>query len=115
MRLAGLLDWHCRSHLPEYVGLLRSANATLAAERVEAARLEPSSAARRSGARSSPSSEPELRVLLAGLSAEQVEELATPFARRGEEARAEFSATRLRSTRPASSAWRSACGAGSAA
>ena len=27
-RLAGLLDWHCRSHLPEYVALLRAANAT---------------------------------------------------------------------------------------
>ena len=28
VRLAGLLDWHCRSHLPEYVALLRAANTT---------------------------------------------------------------------------------------
>ena len=91
VRLVGLLDWHCRSHLPEYVGLLRSANATLAAERVEAARLEPFLERGEALWREIVAElEPELRVLLAGLSAEQVEELATSFARRGEEARAEF-------------------------
>ncbi|MBV2264629.1 MAG: hypothetical protein KUL79_13905 [Thauera sp.] len=90
-RLAGLLDWHCRSHLPEYVALLRSANATLADGRVDAARLEPFLARGEALWREIVAElESELRVLLAGLSAEQVDELAASFGRRGEEARAEF-------------------------
>lgn len=91
VRLTGLLDWHCRSHLPEYVALLRAANTTLASERVEAVQLEPFLERGEALWREIVAElEPELRVLLAGLSAEQVEELATSFARRGEEARAEF-------------------------
>ncbi len=90
-RLAGLLDWHCRSHLPEYVATLRSANALLVAERVEPAQLEPFLERGEALWREIVAElEPDLRVLLAGLSEEQVEELAAAFARRGEEARKEF-------------------------
>jgi len=90
-RLAGLLDWHCRSHLPEYVALLRAANATLAAERVEPAQLERFLERGEALWREIVGElEPELRRLAAGLGDEQVEELAAAFVRRGEEARAEF-------------------------
>ena len=72
VRLTGLLDWHCRSHLPEYVVLLRAANTTLASERVEAAQLEPFLERGEALWREIVAElKPELRALLAGLSDEQ--------------------------------------------
>jgi hypothetical protein len=90
-RLAARLDWHCRSHLPEYVGLLRDARTTLARERIAAQDLEPF-------LQRGEAWWDELRVeligdagdLLARLSDEQVAELAAAFERRDREAREEF-------------------------
>lgn len=90
-RLAARLDWHCRAHLPDYVGLLREARDTLQRERIAAHELEPF-------LRQGEAWWDELRtelvddagVLLAGLSDEQVVELAAAFARRDRDARKEF-------------------------
>ena len=90
-RLAARLDWHCRAHLPDYVGLLREARDTLQRERIAAHELEPF-------LRQGEAWWDELRselvddagVLLAGLSDEQVAELAAAFARRDRDARKAF-------------------------
>lgn len=90
-RLARRLDWHCRAHLPHYVGLLREARSTLATEQVLVADLEPF--VQRGEAWWG-----ELRValvadaavLLAGLTNDQVLELAAAFERQDREAREEF-------------------------
>ena len=90
-RLAQRLDWHCRAHLPHYVDLLRDARVTLSSERIAATDLEPF-------VQRGEAWWDELRValvadagaLLAGLSNEQVAELAAAFERQDREAREEF-------------------------
>ena len=90
-RLAARLDWHCRTHVPEYVGALREARSLLQRERIVASDLAPFL---RQGEAWWDALRTELvddaAVLLAGLSDEQVAELATAFARRDREARKEF-------------------------
>ena len=90
-RLALRLDWHCRVHLPGYVGLLRDARRLLARERIEAQELAPFL---RQGEAWWDELRVELmndaKVLLAGLSDDQVAELAAAFERRDKEAREEF-------------------------
>lgn len=90
-RLAARLDWHCRTHVPEYVGALREARSLLQRERVAASDLAPflwQGEAWWDALRTELVDD--AAVLLAGLSDEQVAELATAFARRDREARKEF-------------------------
>ena len=90
-RLAQRLDWHCRAHLPQYVGLLREARSTLATEQIVVADLEPF--VQRGEAWWG-----ELRValvadagvVLAGLTNDQVLEMAAAFERQDREAREEY-------------------------
>ena len=90
-RLSQRLDWHCRAHLPQYVELLREARSTLAADEVAVADLEPF-------VQRGEAWWDELRgvlvadaaVLLAGLSNDQVLELAAAFERQDREAREEY-------------------------
>lgn len=90
-RLTLRLDWHCRAHLPGYVGLLRDARRLLARERIEAQDLAPFLD---QGEAWLDELRVELindaKVLLAGLSDDQVAELAAAFERRDKEAREEF-------------------------
>ena len=90
-RLSQRLDWHCRAHLPQYVELLREARSTLAADEVAVADLEPF-------VQRGEAWWDELRaalvadaaVLLAGLTNDQVLELAAAFERQDREAREEY-------------------------
>lgn len=90
-RLAARLDWHCRAHLPGYVDLLRDARRLLARERIDAQELAPFL---RQGEAWWDELRTELmndaKALLAGLSDDQVAELAAAFERRDKEAREEF-------------------------
>lgn len=90
-RLAARLDWHCRTHVPEYAATLREAQALLARETVDAAQLAPFLARGEAwSAEVLAELEPDARVLLAGLASEQVDELRQAFARGARESRKEF-------------------------
>lgn len=90
-RLARRLDWHCRAHLPHYVDMLREARSTLAVDQVVVADLEPfvqRGEAWWDEVRVALVSD--AAVLLAGLSNDQVIELAAAFERQNREAREEY-------------------------
>jgi hypothetical protein len=90
-RLTARLDWHCRTHVPEYAVTLREAQALLAGDTVEAAALEPFlSRGEAWWGEVLAALEPDARVLLAGLANEQVDELRQAFARKQREVREEF-------------------------
>ena len=90
-RLAARLDWHCRTHVPEYAATLREAQALLARETVDAAQLAPFLVRGEAWwAEVLAELEPDARVLLAGLASEQVDELRQAFARGARESRKEF-------------------------
>lgn len=90
-RLAARLDWHCRTHVPEYAATLREAQALLVRDTVDAAELAPFLARGEAWwAEVLAELEPDARVLLAGLAGEQIDELRQAFARGEREARTEF-------------------------
>jgi hypothetical protein len=90
-RLAARLDWHCRAHVPEYAATLREAQAVLARDTVDGDALAPFLARGEAWwGEVLAELEPDARVLLAGLTNEQVDEVQHAFARREREAREEF-------------------------
>lgn len=102
-RLAGLLDWHCRAHLPDYARLLRDLGLAVQAGPVSAATLD---AFVRRGEELwdelMRTLTPEAAALFASLDDVQRAELAAAFERRNAETREEFlegSAAALRERR----------------
>ena len=90
-RLAARLDWHCRTHLGDYASTLREAEGLLARSRIDAAELAPYLERAEGWWREVLGQlAPDARVLLAGLTPEQGDELAQAFARREREAREEY-------------------------
>ncbi len=90
-RLAAKLDWHCRIHLPEYATWLRRAEAQLGAGPVSVRDLERyAGQAERFWNELMVEIAPDARSMLAGLSDDQVAELAGRLEERMRESRAEF-------------------------
>lgn len=91
VRLAARLEWHCRAHLADYAATLRQAQGLLGQPRIDADDLAPY-LVRAEGWWGELLAElaPDVRVLLASLQPEQVDELAQAFDRREREAREEY-------------------------